>query len=450
MIQVQRYASLCMCLSLFLATPLAAQLKQGDVVGTLTGGLYKYHGELSDDFFGASGAISLQFAAHDRLMVEARLGIGEYRWKITNAKIARYPEYFGQGASIGSKYPGSLTTLESENESRVTTADFLVSYILVDNMPAIPFITVGVGLVNFAPSNSSEHSALPNNEAGIYSASVASIPLGGGLRIPFSRSVGMIIRGEYRLVFSEYLDDISRNGSNDALANVSIGLTYRFNSPRPAQKEKHGSNLCLVCGCGAPGHCCCVASPIPTPALATPPLAPLAPEPPPAPKPDTVIIQTPPPPPDTVRMKEELPKPVVAPPVKKRTSFAKDIRFKVSTDEFDFEQPETAKNLNELLTYMQESCEELQVMVEGHASADGPAQRNKDLSELRAQKVRQWLLEQGVAQSKIRGAVGYGSAMPRVKEPAPAKAKKMTKEELETIRRQNRRIEVAVLKECSL
>jgi OOP family OmpA-OmpF porin len=141
----------------------------------------------------------------------------------------------------------------------------------------------------------------------------------------------------------------------------------------------------------------------------------------------------------------------VAPqPAKKRTSFAKDIRFKVNTDEFDFDQPETAKNLNELLTYMQESCDELQVMVEGHASADGPAQRNKDLSDLRAQKVRQWLLEQGVPPNKVRGAVGYGSAMPRVKEPTPAQAKKMTKDQLEAIRRQNRRIEVAVLRECSV
>ncbi|MBP6510451.1 MAG: OmpA family protein, partial [Candidatus Kapabacteria bacterium] len=118
--------------------------------------------------------------------------------------------------------------------------------------------------------------------------------------------------------------------------------------------------------------------------------------------------------------------------------------------EFDFDQPETAKNLNELLTYMQESCEELQVMVEGHASADGPAQRNKDLSDLRAQKVRQWLLEQGVPPNKVRGAVGYGSAMPRVKEPTPAQSKKMSKDQLEAIRRQNRRIEVAVLRECSV
>jgi len=425
-----------------------AQSRQGDVIGTISGGMYKYHGEFSDDSFGPSGAISLQYAALDRLLLEARVGIGEYRWKITDAKIAGYPQYFGADAIIGNKYPNSLTTIELENESRVTTFDFLVSYVLVDNIPAVPFITVGVGLVNFAPSNSDEHSALPNNAAELYSKSVVSIPVGGGLKIPLSRTVGLLMRGEYRFVMSEYLDDYKGASGNDALSNFSIGFTYRFNNPSKSQNTPRHHDVCSVCGCGAPGHCCCELPKQPAPSIQTPPEA-FAPQ---APAPDTIRIQTPAPPPDTVRIKE--PAPVVSPPVspapRKRTSFAKDIRFKVNTAEFDFDQPETAKNLNELLTYLQESCEDLQVMVEGHASADGPPQRNKDLSGLRSQKVRQWLLEQGVPAKKIRGAVGYGSAMPRVKEPTSAQAKKMTKDELEAIRGQNRRIEVAVLRECAV
>lgn len=435
---------------LLLSSPVRAQSRQGDVVGTISGGIYKYHGELSDDYFGPSGAVSLQFAAMDRLWVEARMGIGEYRWKITEAKMARFPQYFGQGAEIGDKYPGSLTTIESENESRVTSADFLVSYILVDNIPAVPFLTAGIGLVNFAPSNSGEHSALPNNEAGIYTKTVASIPLGGGLRIPFSRSVGLLLRGEYRFVFSEYLDDITEAGGNDALTNVSIGLTYRFNNPEP--KPMRQKLHCAVCGCGTPGNCCCqvpVPAPLPSPVPAPVPAPVPVPVPVPEPTPVPAPVPTPVPAPEPTPEPAATPAPTVA-PAKKRTSFAKDIRFKVNTDEFDFDQPETAKNLNELLTYMQESCDELQVMVEGHASADGPAQRNKDLSDLRARKVRQWLLEQGVPPNKVRGAVGYGSAMPRVKEPAPAQSKKMTKDQLEAIRRQNRRIEVAVLRECAV
>lgn len=427
------------------------QSNQGDVIGVLSGGVYKYHGEMSDDYFGSSGALSLQYAAMDRLWVEARMGVGEYRWKITESKMAGLPEYFGQRARIGDKYPGSLTTIEAENESRVTTIDFLVSYVLVDNLPAVPFLTFGVGMVNFAPSNSDEHSALPNNDSRVYAKTVASIPFGGGLRIPLSREVGIVFRGEYRFVFSEYLDDISNGIGNDALTNVSIGLTYRFNNPsRRSHSHKHHIDMCPVCGCETEGSCCCNHKPARTPAPAP------APEPQPkqpvATPPDTVRIQTPAPPPDTVRVKEPAPAPAVEPAAKpkKRTSFAKDIRFKLNTDQFDFDRPETEKNLSELLTYLQESCDELQVMLEGHASSEGPAKRNKELSQQRAQKVRQWLLEKGVASSKIKGAVGYGSSMPAVPEPSTAQMKRMGKDELEAIRGKNRRIEVAVLRECKV
>lgn len=131
-----------------------------------------------------------------------------------------------------------------------------------------------------------------------------------------------------------------------------------------------------------------------------------------------------------------------------KKKFAKDIRFRLNTDEFDFEQPETRENLNELLTYMRESCENLQVMLEGHASGEGPAERNRELSDLRARRVQAWLLEQGIPPAKIRGAIGYGSQQPRVREPSPAAAKRMTREQLESVRRLNRRIEVAILRDC--
>lgn len=142
------------------------------------------------------------------------------------------------------------------------------------------------------------------------------------------------------------------------------------------------------------------------------------------------------------------PAPTPPPAAKPRKKFAKDIRFKLDSDEFDLTAPETRQNLEELLAYMQESCDNLSVMIEGHASSEGPADRNRDLSDLRARRVQAWLLEQGVPAAKIRGAIGYGSAQPRVKEPSPAAARKMSRERLEDIRRLNRRIEVAVLRDC--
>ena len=224
---------------------LVAQSHRGDVVGSLSGSVHKYHGEFSDDMFGPGAALSLRYAALDRLWIEARCGLGEYRWKITDAKLARYAEYFGQSAQIGDLYPGSLTAIEAENESRLTTADLLVSYVLVDNIPASPFLTVGLGLVNTAPSNSSEHSALPNYEEGSYPHSVLSILIGGGVHIPISRSVGLLLRAERRFVFSEYLDDVAFNGMNDALSSFYIGFTYRFHESR----SQDGCDSCYQMCC---------------------------------------------------------------------------------------------------------------------------------------------------------------------------------------------------------
>ncbi|MEN9795803.1 MAG: hypothetical protein RLZZ150_780, partial [Bacteroidota bacterium] len=55
-------------------------MKQGEVVGAIYGGVNKYHGEFSDDMFAVSAGIGVSYAAMDRLLIEARFGLGEYRW----------------------------------------------------------------------------------------------------------------------------------------------------------------------------------------------------------------------------------------------------------------------------------------------------------------------------------------------------------------------------------
>jgi len=462
--------SLMLVLAISATTPGTAQMKQGEVVGALYGGVNKYHGEFSDDMFAVSTGIGVSYAAMDRLLIEARFGLGEYRWKITDAKLRRFPGYFGTDAEIGDRYPGSLTTIESDNESRVTTVDLAASWIIVPNIPAQPFVSVGVGLFNFAPSNSEEHSALPNNLARVYPRTVVSIPVGGGVHIPFSAAVGLMLRAEHRFVFSPYLDDIKADHGDDALTTISLGLSYNFNAPGPTSEPRsvevreviretrimQPPPSCHRCGCAMMHGCCCqrgsgrqepmrdgAPAALPSPsAQPAPAPEPAAAQPTPEPEPTPTLEPTPEPEPAPA------PEPTPSKP-KKRNSFSKDIRFVVNTDEFDTKQPETEKNLQELLTYMQESCDDLQVMIEGHASADGPPERNRELSKLRAQKVQQWLIDQGVAPTKIRGAMGFGSSMPRVVEPSPAVAKTMSKDQLETIRRQNRRIEIAVLRDCN-
>jgi outer membrane protein OmpA-like peptidoglycan-associated protein len=145
----------------------------------------------------------------------------------------------------------------------------------------------------------------------------------------------------------------------------------------------------------------------------------------------------------TIKGKNGCPEP---PKIGTKTDFP-DILFVVNTDKFNFDYPATALNLAKLFEYVKQ-CDGLQVMIEGHASEEGSKKRNQELSELRAKKVVEWLLSQGIKASKISGAVGYGSSQPKVKEPTGKALKKISKEDLENIRKQNRRITVKVTKTC--
>ena len=141
------------------------------------------------------------------------------------------------------------------------------------------------------------------------------------------------------------------------------------------------------------------------------------------------------------------------PPVNTVTNFP-GVLFIVNTDDFDMTVPGTLENLNRIKALV-DQCKDLQVEIEGHASSEGDAKRNQELSEMRAGRVKSWLIEQGVDANKIVRTVGYGSSRPLIPEPEPAKAAKgkkakkgVTAEQLEAARKQNRRIAVRVVKTC--
>ncbi len=125
------------------------------------------------------------------------------------------------------------------------------------------------------------------------------------------------------------------------------------------------------------------------------------------------------------------------------------IYFIVDTDKFDFSRPETDENLAKLLGYVNQ-CDGLRVLIEGHASREGSDQRNQELSEMRSEAVKAWLIDKGVDPEVIDGTVGYGSRRNAVEEPVPGspEAKKMDPASLEALRKQNRRIAVRVVQTC--
>ncbi|MBL0174028.1 MAG: OmpA family protein [Ignavibacteria bacterium] len=124
-----------------------------------------------------------------------------------------------------------------------------------------------------------------------------------------------------------------------------------------------------------------------------------------------------------------------------------DILFIVNTDEFNFAEPATGPSLAKLLAYVNQ-CPNLQIVIEGHASQEGKEKRNRELSELRAKRVKEWLLQQGVNAGKLLGTIGFGSSKPKVAEPSARDARKMPAADLEALRKQNRRITVVVQRGC--
>jgi outer membrane protein OmpA-like peptidoglycan-associated protein len=119
--------------------------------------------------------------------------------------------------------------------------------------------------------------------------------------------------------------------------------------------------------------------------------------------------------------------------------------FLVNQDAFDLSEPGTLENLNKIKALV-EQCPDLKVEIEGHASTEGDAKRNQELSDLRAARVKQWLVDQGVNPNKIVRTIGYGSSRNLV--PEPKTSRKVTAAQVEQARRQNRRIAVRVVETC--
>ncbi|MDP4219787.1 MAG: OmpA family protein [Bacteroidota bacterium] len=121
------------------------------------------------------------------------------------------------------------------------------------------------------------------------------------------------------------------------------------------------------------------------------------------------------------------------------------VLFIVNTDNFDMSQPGVLETLNHIKALV-EQCPDLKVEIEGHASGEGEAKHNQYLSEIRAERVKKWLLDQGVDPAHITRTVGYGSTRPVI--PEPKKSKKVTAKMIEDARKQNRRIAVRVVEPC--
>jgi outer membrane protein OmpA-like peptidoglycan-associated protein len=120
----------------------------------------------------------------------------------------------------------------------------------------------------------------------------------------------------------------------------------------------------------------------------------------------------------------------VKPPVRREIDFPKSqtlfgVEFRKGTAELAFE----SYQFLEPLVMKLKANPEVEIEVHGHTDAMGNYTKNMQLSQMRAEAVRQYLIAKGVASNKVR-AVGFGSSSPIADNKTAAG------------RAQNRRIEV--------
>jgi len=81
--------------------------------------------------------------------------------------------------------------------------------------------------------------------------------------------------------------------------------------------------------------------------------------------------------------------------------------------------PAAATILNVVVEGIKERCPpNQQFVIEGHTDLSGSAQHNQQLSERRAEAVKRYLVEHGIAADRL-STVGYGSTRPLTTDPSP-------------------------------
>lgn len=78
--------------------------------------------------------------------------------------------------------------------------------------------------------------------------------------------------------------------------------------------------------------------------------------------------------------------------------------------------PETAQTLSEFEKFLKEHVD-VSIEIEGHTDSRGSDDYNRELSDRRAASVRAWLVDKGIAETRVT-AVGKGEDEPQVPEPA--------------------------------
>ncbi|MDP4198754.1 MAG: OmpA family protein [Bacteroidota bacterium] len=361
-----------------------AQSKAGQIAFGVDGGGNKYYGNYTDNQFAFQGEAFIRWNIMDWLSLHAAYNGGLLRYKATAASILN-----SGGGAIGSL-----------NHTRVGGWELMGSYNVFPEQTFVPYVIAGIEALNFEPKDAND-APLRNNAAGVYSKNVIGGAGGVGFEMYLAPNITFNGKGLLHLTGTDWLDDYSdpNNSRQDVFVTMGLGFSYYIFTPAVA----------------------------PTPmAVVTHDVI------------ERTVLHS-----DTVYVRDQMDSVYcINPKVGTIFNFPGTL-FTVNTDHFNMAVPNNISNLHQIKQLVNQ-CPELKVEIQGFASQEGPAEHNQTLSEQRAERLRIWLVEQGVDPSKIVRTVGFGETNSAVPEQP-----NLTAEQLEAARTLNRRIAVKVIEPCS-
>jgi outer membrane protein OmpA-like peptidoglycan-associated protein len=377
-------------MTLFLVTDITkAQVVAGRIAFGFDAGGNKYYGDYTDNQFAFHGDAFIRWNILDELSLHLAYNGGQLKYKATASSILN-----SGGGPIGSL-----------NHTRVGGWDLMASYNVFPEQSFVPYFIAGLELLNFEPNDANDV-PLKNNAAAAYHKNVLGGALGVGFEMYINEKITFNGKVLLHLTGTDWIDDYSNPVTyrQDAFLTMGLGFSYYIFAP-PVPRAPEHENATNVTN---------VTNNYTTNIIRY----------------DTVMVHET----DTVYREK----------VRKNTIYNfPGTLFIVNTDEFNTNVPGNMQSLRNIKILVNQ-CPELKVEIQGHASHEGTVARNQELSEMRARKIRNWLIDQNVSSDKVTGTVGLGTSDDAVYEPTNA-----TPDQLESARVQNRRIAVKVTEGCN-
>jgi len=398
-----------------------AQSRAGDLAFGFDLGSNKYYGNFTGSEFGADGDLFIRWNMMDWLGLQVGYNLGQLRYAVGKSAIDANPAYFGTGVTTGtSVYPNTNITIDPTNVMRTSTWDLMLTASPFPSQSFVPSFILGAEYLNFEPRTGNNNQALPNNAAAVYQKSVLGAVMGVGFDMYINNKVTFNGKILAHLTGTDWLDDYSNpnNSSQDAFLTFGLGFGYvLFSAPEPVtaplmhtdvERNTYNNNTYNNTTNTTVNH-----------------------------RDTTLVVGI-----DTIFMSSPSDTVYLLNPKLNAIYNYPGTLFIVNTDQFNMAQGGNVDNLNRIKELVVQ-CPDMRIEVQGFASDEGTPERNQELSEQRALRIKTWLVAQGVNSEKISNTVGFGTSRPLVIVPVGG-----TASALEAARVQNRRIAIRVVHTC--